>query len=117
MTDHAHQEAEGREQAHGAFWLQLEGDQNAGPPWERHLSLSTSGNVPNGTILTTFLFAYIGYHTRLLAHHQCSHVDCQLVEAHQQVLALLETVLDQTAHLMTGCNEAPEAEGEDHEAE
>jgi hypothetical protein len=79
--------------------------------------LSTSGNVPNGTILTTLLFAYVGYHARLLAHHQCSQADCQLVEAHRQVLALLETALDQTAHRMTGCDEAPEAEGEDNKAE
>ena len=117
MTDHAHQETEGRARANGAFWLQLEGDQDAGPPWERNLVLSTSGNVPNGTILTTLLFAYVGYHTRLLAHHQCSHGGCQLVEAHQQVLDLLETALDQMAHLLAGCDEVPEAERADHEAE
>ncbi len=31
--------------------------------------MSTSGNVASGTILTTLLFAYLGYHARLLAHH------------------------------------------------
>ena len=117
MADHAHQEAEGRESANGGFWLQIEGGHHSGPPWERSLFLSTSGNVPNGTILTTLLFAYVGYHTRLLAHHQCRQADCRLVEAHQHVLDLLETALDQTAHLMAGCDEAPEADGEDNEAE
>ena len=71
----------------------------------------------NGTILTTLLFAYIGYHERLLAHHQCSQLDCRLVRVHRQLLDLLESALDQTAHLLEDCDEEPEASEEDDEAE
>ena len=117
MAEHTHHEAEGREGEDGDFWLQIEGGPGHGPPWERSLYLSTSGNVANGTILTTLLFAYLGYHERLLAHHQCSQSDCRLVEAHRQLLDLLETALDQTAYLMEGCDEAPEAGAEDDQAD
>jgi hypothetical protein len=110
MADHEHE----LDLAAGDFWVQIESSPGEGPLWDRNLNLSTSGNVANGTILTTLLFAYIGYHERLLAHHQCSNPDCQLVWGHRQVLGLLETALEQTAQLMEGCDEEPEAdEGED----
>jgi hypothetical protein len=91
----------------GDFWVQIESSQGNGNIWDRSLNLSTSGNVANGTILTTLLFAYIGYHERLLDNHQCSHPDCRLVWVHRQLLGMLETALDQTAHLMEGCDEEP----------
>ena len=115
MVDHEHHEADELDLEAGDFWVQIESTQGEGPLWDRSLNLSTSGNVANGTILTTLLFAYIGYHERLLAHHQCSNPDCQLVEVHRHVLGMLETALEQTAQLLEGCDEAPEAdEGEDH---
>jgi len=114
MADHEHHEADELDLAAGDFWVQIESSPGESPLWDRNLNLSTSGNVANGTILTTLLFAYIGYHERLLAHHQCSNPDCQLVWGHRQVLGLLETALEQTAQLMEGCDEEPEAdEGED----
>jgi hypothetical protein len=116
VTEHVHHEAEGREGEAGDFWLQIESGHSHGPLWERDLYLATSGNVANGTILTTLLFAYIGYHARLLAHHQCSQPDCRLVEVHRQLLDLLETALEQTVHLLEGCDEAPEAGAEDDQA-
>jgi len=97
--------------------VQIESSQGNGNIWDRSLNLSTSGNVANGTILTTFLFAYIGYHARLLDNHQCSHPDCRLVWVHRQLLGMLETALDQTAHLMEGCDEEPESGEEEAEAE
>jgi hypothetical protein len=75
-ADHAHHEADELDLAAGDFWLQIERSPGAGPLWDRSLNLSTSGNVANGTILTTLLLAYIGYHERLLAHHQCSNRWC-----------------------------------------
>jgi hypothetical protein len=117
MADHAHHEADALDLAAGDFWLQIERSPGAGPLWDRSLNLSTSGNVANGTILTTLLLAYIGYHERLLAHHQCSNPDCRLVWGHRQVLGLLETALDQTAQLMEGCDEAPEADAEEDQAD
>lgn len=79
MADHAHHEADELDLAAGDFWLQIESSPGAGSLWDRSLNLSTSGNVANGTMLTTLLLAYIGYHERLLAHHQCSNPDCRLV--------------------------------------
>jgi hypothetical protein len=117
VTAYGHQEPEGHEGDAGDFWLQIEGSHGSGPLWERDLYLSTSGNVANGTIITTLLFAYIGYHDRLLAHHQCSQADCRLVEVHRQLLDLLETALEQTAHLLEGCDEAPEAGAESDQAD
>jgi hypothetical protein len=70
VTEHGHQETEGRAGDASDFWLQIESGPHNGPLWERDLSLSTSGNIANGTLLTTLLFAYIGYHDRLLANHQ-----------------------------------------------
>jgi len=117
MADHEHHEADELDLAAGDFWVQIESSSGAGPLWDRSLNLSTSGNVANGTILTTLLFAYIGYHERLLAHHQCSNPDCQLVKGHRQVLGLLETALEQTAPLMEGCDEEPETDEEEDQAE
>jgi hypothetical protein len=115
MADHEHHETDELNLAAGDFWVQLESSSGDGPLWDRSLNLSTSGNVANGTILTTLLFAYIGYHERLLAHHQCSNLDCQVVGVHRQLLGLLETALEQTAQLLEGCDEASEAEeGADH---
>ena len=74
----------------GDFWVQIESSavpelatEESGDIWDRSLHLSTSGNVANGTLLTTLLFAYIGFHERLLENHQCSNPDCQLVQAHR----------------------------------
>jgi hypothetical protein len=117
MADHAHHEADELDLAAGDFWVQIESSPGDGPIWDRSLNLSTSGNVANGTLLTTLLFAYIGYHERLLAHHQCSNPDCRLVWGHRQVLGMLETVLDQTAQLLEGCDEAPESDAEEDQAD
>jgi hypothetical protein len=117
MADHEPQEADELDLAAGDFWVQLESSPGEGLLWDRSLNLSTSGNVANGTILTTLLFAYIGYHERLLAHHQCSNPDCRLVRVHRQLLGMLETVLDQTAQLMEGCDEEPESDEEEDQAE
>jgi len=117
VAEHEHHEADELDFAAGDFWIQIESSQGNGPIWDRNLNLSTSGNVANGTILTTLLLAYIGYQARLLDTHQCSHPDCRLVWGHQQVLSMLETVLDQTAHLMEGCDEEPEAGEAEDEAE
>ena len=118
--DHTHDEDD-LDYAAGDFWVHIESSaipelatEDSGAIWDRHLHLSTSGKVANGTILTTLLFAYIGFHERLLEHHQCSHPDCQLVGLHRQLRDLLETALDQTAHLLEHCDEAPET-GEDVE--
>jgi hypothetical protein len=116
VAEHEHYETDALDFDVGDFWIQIESSQGNGHIFDRRLTLSTSGNVANGTVLTTLLFAYIGYHERLLTHHQCSHPDCRLVQVHRQLLGLLETALDQTAHLMEGCDEEPEAE-EDDEAE
>ena len=117
MADHEHHEADELDLAAGDFWVQIESSPGEGPLWDRSLNLATSGNVANGTILTTLLFAYIGYHERLLAHHQCSKPDCRLVWGHRQVLGLLETALEQTAQLMEGCDEEPEADEGENQAE
>ena len=117
MADHAHDETDALDVDAGDFWLQIESSQGDGHIVERRLNLSTSGNVANGTILTTLLFAYIGYHARLLDNHQCRHPDCRLVGVHRQLLGMLETALDQTAHLMEGCDEEPESAEEADEAE
>ena len=111
MAEHEHHETDELDYEAGDFWVQIESGHGHGHIWDRSLNLSTSGNVANGTILTTLLFAYIGYHERLLAHHQCRKPDCQLVGVHRQLLGLLETALEQTAQLLEGCDEAPEAEG------
>src|SRR5262249_8477236 len=112
MADHTHHEADELDLAAGDFWVQIESSPGDGPIWDRSLNLSTSGNVANGTLLTTLLFAYIGYHERLLAHHQCSNPDCRLVWGHRHVLGMLETALEQTAQLLEGCDEAPESDAE-----
>ena len=117
MADHEHHEADELDLAAGDFWVQIESSQGEGPIWDRSLNLATSGNVANGTILTTLLFAYIGYHERLLAHHQCSNPDCRLVGIHQQLLGMLETALEQTAQLLEGCDEEPESDEEEDQAE
>jgi hypothetical protein len=56
MADHAHHETDELNLAAGDFWVQLESSPGDGPLWDRSLNLSTSGNVANGTILTTLLF-------------------------------------------------------------
>jgi hypothetical protein len=117
VAEHDHYEADELDLEAGDFWVQIESSQGEGNIWDRSLNLSTSGNVANGTILTTLLFAYIGYHERLLAHHQCSNPDCRLVRVHRQLLGMLETVLDQTAQLMEGCDEEPESDEEEDQAE
>jgi hypothetical protein len=117
VADHEHDEADELDLEGGEFWVQIESSQGEGHMWDQSLNLSTSGNVANGTILTTLLFAYIGYHERLLAQHQCSNPDCRLVWVHQQVLGMLETALDQTAQLLEGCDEEPEADEEEDQDE
>jgi hypothetical protein len=117
MADHEHHEADELDLEGGDFWIQIESSQGEGALWDRSLNLSTSGNVANGTILTTLLFAYIGYHARLLAQHQCSNPDCRLVAVHRQLLGMLETALDQTVQHVEGCDEEPEFEAEDEQAE
>ena len=117
MAEHEHDETDALDVDAGDFWVQIESSQGDGHILDRRLNLSTSGNVANGTILTTLLFAYIGYHARLLDNHQCSHPDCRLVGVHRQLLGMLETVLDQTAHLMEGCDEEPESDEEADQAE
>ncbi len=117
MAESEHHEADELDLAAGDFWVQIESSPGAGPLWDRSLNLSASGNVANGTILTTLLFAYIGYHERLLAHHQCSNPDCRLVSGHQHVLGLLETALEQTAQFMDGCDEEPESDAGEDQAE
>jgi len=117
VAEHEHYEADELDLAAGDFWVQIESSQGEGHIWDRSLNLSTSGNVANGTILTTLLFAYIGYHERLLAHHQCSNPDCRLVWGHRQLLGMLESALDQTAQLMEGCDEEPESDEEADHAE
>ena len=116
MADHEPHETDELDYEAGDFWIQIESGQGTGPLWDRSLNLSTSGNVANGTILTTLLFAYIGYHARLLDNHQCSHPDCRLVWVHRQLLSMLETALEPTAHLMEGCDEVPESGEEDDQA-
>jgi hypothetical protein len=117
VAEHEHHEADELDLEAGDFWVQIESSQGHGPIWDRSLTLSTSGNVANGTILTTLLFAYIGYHERLLEHHQCSHPDCRLVWVHRQLLGMLETALDQTAQLMEDCDEEPESGEEEDQAD
>ena len=117
MAEHAHHETDELDYEAGDFWVQIESGHGNGHIWDRSLNLSTSGNVANGTILTTLLFAYIGYHERLLDNHQCSNPDCRLVRVHRQLLGMLETALEQTAHLMEGCDEVPESGEEDDPAE
>jgi hypothetical protein len=117
VADHEHDEGDELDLEAGDFWIQIESSQGEGPLWDRSLNLSTSGNVANGTILTTLLFAYIGYHARLLAQHQCSNPACRLVGVHRQLLGMLETALDQTAQLLEGCEEEPEGDEEEDHAE
>jgi hypothetical protein len=117
VAEHEHHETDELDDEAGDFWLEIESGQGDGHIWDRSLNLSTSGNVANGTILTTLLFAYIGYHARLLDNHQCSHSDCRLVWVHRQLLGMLETALEQTAHLMEGCDEVPESGEEGDQAE
>ena len=113
MDEHEHYEMDDLDYEAGDFWVQLESRDGSGNLWDRGLHLATSGNVSNGTILTTLLFAYIGYHERLLEQHQCSNPDCRLVWVHRQLRTMLEAALDQTVHLLEGCDEAPEAGEED----
>lgn len=125
MAEHEHHEMDELDYERGDFWLQIEcsaspelSPEGNGDIWDRRLHLSTSGNVANGTVLTTLLFAYLGFHERLLENHQCSNPDCRLVWAHRQLHDMLETALDQTAHLMEDCDEEPEVGNEeDDEAE
>jgi hypothetical protein len=117
VADHEHDEGDELDLEAGDFWIQIESSPGEGPIWDRSLNLSTSGNVANGTILTTLLFAYIGYHARLLAQHQCSNPDCRLIEVHRQLLGMLETALDQTVQLLEGCDEEPEFDEEEEQAE
>ena len=113
MDEHEHHEEDELDYEAGDFWVQIESRDGGDNIWERSLHLVTSGNVANGTVLTTLLFAYIGYHERLLEEHQCSNPDCQLVGVHRQLRTMLETALDQMVHLLEGCDEAPEAGEED----
>src|SRR5262249_618873 len=55
MAEHEHHEADELDFAAGDFWVQIESSQGNGHIWDRNLNLSTSGNVANGTILTTLL--------------------------------------------------------------
>jgi len=116
MDEYEHEESEDLDYEAGDFWVQIESRDASGNSWDGTLHLSASGNVANGTVLTTLLFAYLGYHERLLAHHQCSDPDCRLVWVHQQIRTMLETALDQTGHLLEGCDEVPETGEEDAEA-
>jgi hypothetical protein len=50
VADHAHDETDALDGDAGDFWLQIESSQGDGHIVERHLSLSTSGNVANGTM-------------------------------------------------------------------
>jgi hypothetical protein len=117
VAAHEHDEGDELDLEAGDFWIQIESSPGEGPIWDRSLNLSTSGNVANGTILTTLLFAYIGCHARLLAQHQCSNPDCRLVGVHRQLLGMLETALDQTVQLLEGCDEEPEFDEEEEQAE
>jgi hypothetical protein len=121
VAEHEHHEMDGLDFEAGDFWVQIGSRALPGPAsqgsdalWDRSLHLSTSGNVANGSVLTTLLFAYIGFHERLLEHHQCRHPECGLVQVHRRLLGMLETALDQTAHLMADCDEQP-ASGDDEE--
>ena len=122
MADHEHDETDELDYERGDFWVQIESSAmpglasaGSGNIWDRSLHLSTSGNVGRGTILTTLLFAYIGFHERLLENHQCSDPECELVQVHRQLLGMLETALDQTAHLMEDCDEEPELDDDEEE--
>lgn len=122
MAEHAHDETDELDYERGDFWVQIESSampglasEDSGNIWDRSLHLSTSGNVGRGTILTTLLFAYIGFHERLLENHQCSDPECGLVQVHRQLLGMLETALDQTAHLMEDCDEEPEPDDDEEE--
>ena len=115
MDEHEHQEIDDLDYEAGDFWVELESRYESGNSLDRRLYLSTSGNVANGAVLTTLLFAYLGYHERLLEDHQCSNPNCRLVWVHQQLRTMLETALDQTVHLLQGCDEEPETAEEDAE--
>ena len=115
MDAHEHHERDSLDYETEDFWVEIESRYERGNIWDRRLYLSTSGDVANGAVLTTLLFAYLGYHERLLAQHQCSNPDCRLVWVHQQVRTMLETALEQTGHLMEGCDEEPETGEEDAE--
>jgi hypothetical protein len=117
VAEHEHHETDELDYEAGDFWVQIESSQGNGHIWDRNLNLSTSGNVANGPILTTLLFAYIGYHERLLDNHQCSNPDCRLVWVHRQLLGMLETALEQTVQLLEGCDEEPEFDEEGEQAE
>ena len=115
MDEYEHHERDDLDYEAGDFWVQIERRDESGNILDRGLDLSTSGNVANGAVLTTLLFAYLGYHERLLEDHQFSNPDCRLVWVHQQLRTMLETALDQTVHLLQGCDEEPEAGEEDAE--
>jgi hypothetical protein len=115
VDEHEHHEIDDLDYEAGDFWVQLESINAGGNIWDRSLHLTTSGDVANGAVLTTLLFAYLGYHERLLEHHQCSNPDCRLVWVHEQLRTMLETALDQTVHLLEGCDEEPETGEEDTE--
>jgi len=85
VDEHEHQEIDDLDYEAGDFWVEIESRYESGNSWDRRLYLSTSGNVANGAILTTLLFAYLGYHDRLLEDHQCSNPNCRLVWVHQQL--------------------------------
>jgi hypothetical protein len=115
VDEQEHQESDDLDYEAGDFWVQIESRDASGNIWDGNLHLSASGNVANGAVLTTLLLAYLGYHERLLEHHQCSNPDCRLVWLHQQLRTMLETVLDQTVHLLEGCDEEPDTGEEDAE--
>ena len=58
MAEHAHHEVDELDLDAGDFWIQIESSQGNGTLWDRHLTLSTSGNVANGTILTTLPYPF-----------------------------------------------------------
>jgi len=89
VDEHEHQEIDALDYEAGDFWVQIESIYAGGNIWDRSLHLTTSGNVANGSVLTTLLFAYIGYHERLLENHQCSNPDCRLVWVHEQLRTML----------------------------
>lgn len=122
MAEHEHHETDELDYERGDFWLQIEcraspelALEGSGDIWDRGLHLSTSGNVANGTVLTTLLLAYLGFHEQLLENHQCSNPDCRLVWVHRQWHNMLETAFDQTAHLMESCDEEPESGNEEED--
>ena len=117
MADHAHDETDALDVDAGDFWLQIESSQGDGPIVERHLNLSTSGNVANGTMRRP-------YSLRISATmHGCSTTTSVAIRTADwwaytgSCLGMLETALDQTAHFLEGCDEEPESAEEADEAE